>query len=81
MSLVDDGGKSLKLVPNLLVVSPANEMGRKILYADQIDGTTNTFKSTRSCLSCQTWPRAQMLGFALHDKAAEAAHLPGAQGG
>ncbi|WP_315974063.1 hypothetical protein [Paenibacillus melissococcoides] len=25
MSLVDDGGKSLKLVPNLLVVSPANE--------------------------------------------------------
>ncbi|CAH8721335.1 Mu-like prophage major head subunit gpT family protein [Paenibacillus melissococcoides] len=64
MSLVDDGGKSLKLVPNLLVVSPANEeMGRKILYADQIDGTTNTFKSTAESLSCQTWPRAQMLGF------------------
>ncbi|CAH8249002.1 Mu-like prophage major head subunit gpT family protein [Paenibacillus melissococcoides] len=51
MSLVDDGGKSLKLVPNLLVVSPANEeMGRKILYADQIDGTTNTFKSTAELL-------------------------------
>ncbi|NEZ45130.1 Mu-like prophage major head subunit gpT family protein [Paenibacillus alvei] len=51
MSLVDEGGKSLKLVPNLLVVSPANEaMARKILYADQIDGTTNTFKDTAELL-------------------------------
>ena len=51
MSLLDDGGKSLNLVPNLLVVSPANEqMGRKILLADQIDGTTNTLKDTAELL-------------------------------
>lgn len=51
MSLTDDKDKPLKLVPNLLVVSPANEaMGRKILLADQIDGTTNTLKGTAELL-------------------------------
>lgn len=51
MSLVDEKGRSLKLVPNLLVVAPANEeMGRKLLLADQIDGTTNIFKGTAELL-------------------------------
>lgn len=47
MSVKGDQGKSLKLVPNLLVVSPANEsIGKLILEADQINGTTNTLKGT-----------------------------------
>lgn len=51
MSMMDDSGKSLKLVPDLLVVPPALEsMGRKILMADQIDGTTNTNKDTAKLL-------------------------------
>ncbi len=51
MSMTNESGKSLKLVPNLLVVSPANEdMGRQILLADQIDGTTNTLKGTAELL-------------------------------
>lgn len=51
MSLTDEKDKPLKLVPNLLVVAPANEAeGRKILMADQIDGTTNTLKGTAELL-------------------------------
>ncbi|WP_018750703.1 Mu-like prophage major head subunit gpT family protein [Paenibacillus sanguinis] len=51
MSLTDEKDKPLKLVPNLLVVAPANEKeGRKILLADQIDGTTNTLKGTAELL-------------------------------
>lgn len=51
MSITGDKGKSLKLVPDLLVVSPANEMmGRKILEADQINGTTNILKGTAKLL-------------------------------
>lgn len=51
MSFTDDSGKSLRLVPNILVVPPALEsMARKILFADQIDGTTNTYKDTAQLL-------------------------------
>lgn len=51
MSLKDENGKPLKLVPNLLVVPPALEAeGRKILLADQINGTTNTLKGTAELL-------------------------------
>ncbi len=47
MSIRGDKGKSLKLVPDLLVVSPAQEeAARLILEADQIDGTTNVLKGT-----------------------------------
>ena len=47
MSIKGDKGKSLKLVPNLLVVSPAmEEVARLILEADQINGTTNVLKGT-----------------------------------
>ena len=45
MSICGDKGKSLKLVPNILVVSPKNEKeARLILEADQINGTTNVNK-------------------------------------
>lgn len=47
MSIKGDRGKSLKLVPDLLVVSPAlEEEARLILEADQISGTTNVLKGT-----------------------------------
>ena len=47
MSIKGDKGKSLKLVPDLLVVSPAlEEKARLILEADLIDGTTNVLKDT-----------------------------------
>lgn len=49
MSIKGDKGKSLKLVPDLLVVPPAlEETARLILEADQIDGTTNVLKGTAS---------------------------------
>lgn len=42
MSITGDKNKPLKLVPDLLVVSPKNEMvAKKILEASLIDGTTN----------------------------------------
>lgn len=51
MSVCGEQGKSLKLIPDLLVVSPKNEyIGRKILEADQIDGTTNILKGTAKLL-------------------------------
>ncbi|MEF2965663.1 Mu-like prophage major head subunit gpT family protein [Paenibacillus sp. M1] len=51
MSLTDEKDNPLNLVPNLLVVAPKNEAeGRKILLADQIDGTTNTLKGTAELL-------------------------------
>ena len=51
MSLTGDKGKSLGLVPNLLVVSPASEKeGLLILKADQINGTTNVLKGTAELL-------------------------------
>lgn len=47
MSITDENGKPLKIVPDLLVTGPALEAeARKILLADQIDGTTNTMKGT-----------------------------------
>lgn len=47
MSVTDEHGKPLKIVPDLLVVGPALETeARKILLADQIDGTTNILKGT-----------------------------------
>lgn len=47
MSYTDENGKALKIVPDLLVVPPALEgEARKILLADQIDGTTNILKGT-----------------------------------
>lgn len=51
MSITGDKGKSLNLVPNLLVVSPTNEKAaRLILKADQINGTTNVYKDTAELL-------------------------------
>lgn len=51
MSLTGDKGKSLGLVPDLLVVSPTNEkIARLILKADQINGTTNVLKDTAELL-------------------------------
>ena len=51
MSIRGDQGKSLKLVPDLLVVSPAlEEEARLILEADQINGTTNVLKGTAKLL-------------------------------
>lgn len=47
MCITGDKGQSLNLVPNLLVVSPANEeAARMILMADTINGTTNVLKGT-----------------------------------
>lgn len=51
MSLKDEHGKSLNVVPNLLVVPPQLEgMARKILFAEQIDSTTNTYKGSAELL-------------------------------
>ena len=51
MSLTDENGDSLNLVPDLLVVSPSNErMAKLILEADLIDGTSNTDKGTAEML-------------------------------
>lgn len=47
MSITDEHGRPLKIVPDLLVTGPALETeARKILLADQIDGTTNVLKGT-----------------------------------
>lgn len=51
MGLTNSKGRSLNIVPDLLVVPPALETeARKILLADQIDGTTNTLKGTATPL-------------------------------
>jgi phage major head subunit gpT-like protein len=51
MSFLDEFDKSLNLVPDLLVVSPANEgMARKILLAEEINGSTNVYKDTAALL-------------------------------
>lgn len=51
MGLTGDQGDPLNLVPDLLVVSPANEQqGKLILEADLINGTTNTMKGTAKLL-------------------------------
>lgn len=51
MSITGDKGRSLNLVPDLLVVSPANEKAaRMILKADYINGTANIYKDTAELL-------------------------------
>lgn len=51
MSLKNDEGKSLKIIPNLLVVAPALEgMARKILLAQQIDSTDNIYYKSAELL-------------------------------
>ena len=51
MMLTGDKGQSLGLVPDLLIVSPANEKAaRLVLEADQINGTTNVLKGTAELL-------------------------------
>lgn len=51
MGLTGDQGDPLNLVPDLLVVSPANEQqGKLILEADLINGTTNTMRGTAKLL-------------------------------
>ncbi len=52
MSMTDEHGRALKIVPDLLVTGPALESeARKILLADQIDGTTNVLKGTAEPLA------------------------------
>lgn len=47
MMLTGEQGKSLGIVPNLLIVSPAlEEEGRKILEAEFIDGSSNILRGT-----------------------------------
>ncbi len=49
MSQLGDNGKSLKIIPNTLFVSPTNEtMGRKILECEFIDGSSNPLRNTAS---------------------------------
>lgn len=49
MMLTGDQGKSLGIVPNLLIVSPAlEEEGRKILEAEFVDGSSNILRGQRS---------------------------------
>ncbi len=51
LSMKDENGKSLNLVPNLLVVPPALEgMGLRILQSEQIDSSTNIYKGTAELL-------------------------------
>lgn len=51
MSLTDENGKSLKLVPDLLVVAPGEEEnGRRILLAELINNETNVYKGTAELL-------------------------------
>ncbi len=47
MRVKGEHGRSLKIVPDLLVVSPDKEaVARQILFADNINGTTNIYKGT-----------------------------------
>lgn len=51
MSLLDAKSTPLGIMPNLLAVPPQlEEAARKILYAEQIEGTTNTLKNTAELL-------------------------------
>lgn len=51
MSITNSKGRPLNLIPDLLVVPPALEgVARKILMADQIDGSTNIMKGTAELL-------------------------------
>lgn len=47
MNIKNTSGESLKLIPNLLVVSPQYEaIARQIVLSDIINGTTNIYKGT-----------------------------------
>lgn len=51
MTTKGSNGESLKLVPNLLVVSPQNEViARQIVMLETISGTTNIYKGTAEIL-------------------------------
>lgn len=51
MSLTDEHGDSLNLIPDLLVVPPALEgVAKKILGADYIEGSSNIWKDTAELL-------------------------------
>lgn len=51
MSLFDDEGEPLYIVPDLLVVSPQNEAAaRHIVYAEEINNETNIYKGTAEVL-------------------------------
>lgn len=51
MTIKGESGKSLKIVPDLLVVAPQNEaVARQILFADLISGNTNVNKNTSDLL-------------------------------
>ena len=51
MSITNSKGRPLRLIPDLLVVPPSLEsMARKIIKADEIEGTTNTMKDTAEIL-------------------------------
>lgn len=51
MSIKDENGESLRIIPDTLVAPPALEdEARKILMADQIEGTTNIYKNTATLL-------------------------------
>lgn len=52
MTIKGDNGKSLHIVPDLLVVAPQNEaIAREILFADLIGGCTNINKNTCELLA------------------------------
>ena len=51
MSLSDDEGEPLYIVPDLLVVSPQNDaIARRIVYAEQVNSETNIYKGTAEVL-------------------------------
>ena len=51
MSITNDQGKPFRAIPNLLVVPPQLEgMGRKILFSETIDATTNIYKDSAELL-------------------------------
>jgi len=51
MAIKGSNNKSLKIIPDLLVVAPQNEaIAREILFTDQINGTTNIYKDTAELL-------------------------------
>lgn len=51
MSLKDEQGNPMNILPNLLVVPPQLEgAARKILFAETIDATTNTYKDSAELL-------------------------------
>lgn len=51
MSIKDEQGKPMNIAPNLLVVPPQLEgIARKILFAENIDSTTNIYKDSAELL-------------------------------